>query len=87
MSIQCPDCGAIAGYGHELGHRSDCPSLAPKPQLKLVSDAGELKCPGVGRDAENDKSLCFYFSRRISDDEMRYLHEVMQRAVAARPWK
>ncbi len=41
-----------------------------------------LKCPGVGRDAENEKSLCFYFSRKVSDDEMRALHEVMQRAVA-----
>lgn len=42
----------------------------------------KLSCPGVGRDAENDKSLCFYFSRKVTDDEMRYLHEVMQRAVA-----
>jgi hypothetical protein len=32
MSIHCPDCGAVAGYGHELGHRSDCPSLSPKPR-------------------------------------------------------
>jgi hypothetical protein len=50
--------------------------------IKLVSDNTDLKCPGVGRDAGNDKSLCFYFSRKVSDDEMRYLHDVMQRAVA-----
>ncbi len=50
--------------------------------LHLVSNIGKLKCPGVGRDAENEKSLCFYFDRKPTDDEMRYLHEVMQRAVA-----
>lgn len=27
MSVRCKDCGAVAGYGHEIGHRSDCPSL------------------------------------------------------------
>lgn len=52
--------------------------------LRLVPDIqkDDLKCPGVGRDADNEKSLCFYFDRKPTDDEMRYLHEVMQRAVA-----
>lgn len=27
MSIQCPHCGAVAGYGREPSHRSDCPTL------------------------------------------------------------
>lgn len=45
----------------------------------------DLKCPGVGRDADNDKALAFYFNRRPSDDEMRYLHEVMQRAAVCSP--
>lgn len=27
MSVQCPDCGAIASYGYELGHRTGCPQL------------------------------------------------------------
>lgn len=27
MSVRCKDCGAIAGYGHEIGHKSDCPAL------------------------------------------------------------
>lgn len=27
MSVRCKDCGAMAGYGHEIGHKSDCPSL------------------------------------------------------------
>lgn len=44
-----------------------------------------LKCPGVGRDADNDKSIAFYFTRKVTDAEMRYLHEVMQRAVALNP--
>lgn len=25
MSVRCPDCGVVASYGHELGHKSDCP--------------------------------------------------------------
>jgi len=50
--------------------------------LRLVSNSAPLKCPGVGRDAENEKSLAFYFNRKVTDDEMRFLHEVMQRAVA-----
>lgn len=41
-----------------------------------------LKVPGVDRDAENDKVLVFSFSRRVTDDEMRFLHEVMRRTVA-----
>jgi hypothetical protein len=44
-----------------------------------------LKCPGCGRDAENDRALCFYFSRRVTDNEMRFLHDVMQRAVECMP--
>src|SRR5690348_6622501 len=44
-----------------------------------------LKCQGVGRDKDHARALQFYFSRPVSDDEMRYLREVMQRAVACRP--
>jgi hypothetical protein len=25
MSVRCEDCGAVASYGQELGHKSDCP--------------------------------------------------------------
>jgi hypothetical protein len=44
-----------------------------------------LKCPGVGRDKDHDRALAFYFNRPVTDDEMRYLHEVMQRAAACIP--
>jgi hypothetical protein len=27
MSVRCNDCGAVASYGHEVGHKSGCPSL------------------------------------------------------------
>lgn len=27
MSVRCKDCGAIASYGNEIGHKSDCPAL------------------------------------------------------------
>jgi len=33
MSVRCPDCGAVAAYGYEIGHKSDCEhgrSLLPK---------------------------------------------------------
>lgn len=45
----------------------------------------KVSCPGVGRDKDNDRALQFYFSRRITDDEMRFLHEVMQRSVTLMP--
>ena len=45
----------------------------------------DLKCPGVGRDKDCLSALQFYFSRRVTDDEMRWLHEVMQRSVALLP--
>ncbi|HEX7881675.1 MAG TPA: hypothetical protein VF499_02935 [Afipia sp.] len=39
MSVRCPDCGAIAGYGQEIGHRSDCPSLRRAASIgKRVDD-------------------------------------------------
>ena len=44
--------------------------------------ARELKCPGVGRDKDCISALQFFFSRPVTDAEMRFLHEVMQRAVA-----
>lgn len=44
-----------------------------------------LKCPGVGRDKDCISALQFYFNRPVTDDEMRFLHEVVQRAVACMP--
>lgn len=43
-----------------------------------------LTCPGCGRDKDNISALQFYFSRPVTDDEMRFLHEVVQRAVACK---
>ena len=36
MSVSCPDCGAVASYGQEIGHRSDCPSLSREPRRTLT---------------------------------------------------
>lgn len=47
----------------------------------------KLKCPGVGRDKDCISALEFYLSRKVTDDEMRFLHEVMQRAVEQLPRK
>jgi len=27
MSVRCNECGAVAGYGHELGHRVGCSKI------------------------------------------------------------
>ena len=44
-----------------------------------------LKCLGVGRDKDYISALAFYFSRRVTDDEMRFLHDVMRRAAICMP--
>lgn len=44
-----------------------------------------LKCPGVGRDKDCISALQFYFSRPVTDYEMRFLHDVMKRAAACVP--
>ena len=36
MSIHCPDCGAVASYGHEIGHKRDCSSLYREPRRTLT---------------------------------------------------
>lgn len=60
--------------------------------ITIVDDIGgiplsppPLKCPGVGRDKDNICALQFYFSRPVSDDEMRFLHDGIKRAVACMP--
>jgi hypothetical protein len=50
-----------------------------------MSDTIPLRCPGVGRDGGNIAALAFYFNRRVSNAEMEFLHEVMQRAAASMP--
>jgi len=40
-----------------------------------------LRCNGVGRDKDCLSALQFYFNRRVTDDEMRYLGDVMRRAA------
>jgi hypothetical protein len=56
--------------------------------LKLVPTyaADPLKLIGVGRDIDAPGgALSFYFNRSPSDDEMRFLHECMERSVALIP--
>lgn len=45
----------------------------------------KLSCPGVGRDKDCVSALEFYFSRRVTDDEMRFLKDVIDRAVVCMP--
>jgi hypothetical protein len=44
-----------------------------------------LRTPCIGRDRENEKSLILYLNRPATDDEMRFLHDAIQRAVATTP--
>ena len=63
----------------------DCDDGAQPCYMNCGPAVQELKCPGVCRDKDNLSALQFYFSRRVTDDEMRFLHDVMKRAVAMRP--
>lgn len=36
MSVSCPDCGAVAGYGHEIGHKTDCQSVKKPFDFKTL---------------------------------------------------
>ena len=40
-----------------------------------------LRCPGVGRDIENERTLVLYFNRPITDDEMRQIHDAVRMAL------
>lgn len=58
------------------------------PQVKVIhirAASAPLHVPGCGRDADNEQALCFYFTRRVTDEEMRFLHDVIKRAVACMP--
>lgn len=53
--------------------------------IDLVAISAVLRCSGVGRDKDCLSALQFYFNRRVTDDEMRFLHECMKRAAACMP--
>lgn len=44
-----------------------------------------LKCNGTGRDKDCVSALAFYFNRRVTDDEMRFLDEVVKLAAVYMP--
>lgn len=37
VSVRCEHCGAVASYGHELGHKSNCPSLRQISKLQKMT--------------------------------------------------
>lgn len=51
----------------------------------VTTPSRPLRSNGVGRNTEWPKSLLFYFDGVPSDDQMRYLSEVVQRACACMP--
>lgn len=40
-----------------------------------------LKCDGIGRDAENDRSILVCFSRPLTGDELRDFHDLCREAA------
>jgi len=40
----------------------------------------DLECPIVNRFSDNDKVIGFHFNRKLTDDELRVLHDVMKAA-------
>lgn len=62
MSVSCSQCGAVAGYGHELGHRTGCPAIQKIPfnyqNIKHTKNHAEV-CP-----------VC-----NGSGQKMRYIHK------------
>lgn len=55
------------------------------PVVPVERAPADLKCNGVGRDAEHDRAVCFYFSRKVTDAEMRFLHDCVARAAIMAP--
>ncbi len=53
-------------------------TIAPKPWR-------EPKCLGLRRDKDNITAVQLYFSRPLTDDEMRFLRLVVERASACMP--
>lgn len=68
MSVSCEHCGAVAGYGREIGHRSDCPSLREEPakarEIRRVPYPGT---EGAPTDAPHDMSHMVQIETLIAD--------------------
>lgn len=65
MSVRCPECGAIADYGRELGHRTDCLSLGP---VRTVLDIVD----------ELENEAVFDPVRRRAADEIKRLRRLLR---------
>src|SRR5574340_38232 len=59
MSIHCPQCGAVASYGHELGHKSDCPSL----RRPLAFGPAPWICSSCNAENEGQRQRCWQCNR------------------------
>jgi hypothetical protein len=38
----------------------------------------DLAVPGIGRVGDNEKAICLYFNRKLTDDEVRKLHKIVR---------
>ncbi len=85
-----PDCQRCRGGGCEwcgntgLNRAIDRISW-PAVMHPTAAKTAPMRCNGIGRNAEWPKSLMFYFNAVPTDGQMRYLQEVVARAVACMP--
>ena len=63
MSVRCPDCGAVAGYGGEIGHASDCPMVVG------VSAATQMQIARLSGVTDHTTAISGYraYERRIKE--------------------
>lgn len=78
MSVTCPDCGEGAGYGREIGHKSDCPSLQP-------SRGGRFQ-PGATSDSEKARAMMqarWLVEKHMRDFDCFIKHpDILKQAIA-----
>ncbi len=59
-----------------MGRVLDFPTPPPSPEPDK-----RLACYGVSRDAEMPRTVSVAFSRPLTDDEMRFFHDVCRRSA------
>lgn len=61
MSARCLHCGAVAGYGSEVGHKSNCPAL---PNIRRI-----LRDPPPKRTPEEDAEFRRMLTMPVDNEE------------------
>lgn len=74
----CSCCGESMGIGHSRCSNCQAGNCAyPDPTTPP-------RCHGVSRMADNDQAVLIGFDRKLTDDELRILHDICACALQAR---